>query len=198
MGTRRFRRTDRKVPPLTPCGYCFQDWAVLWDHLVPCVAGGRNSSSNLYPSCARCNGILGDKMFDSLEAKRGWMQDELKRREEWQTPEEMRCESVRTVRSGVPTAPIMAEVLSGTVPRPSVEKKAKPPRIPKTMPLLRPKFSAIKAVAKVLRPELPLQLLEATCSRCQRRCRVMDTPGERDRIANKQTVCLNCLLNRTP
>ena len=30
------RMTTRRIPDGTPCGYCFDEWATVWDHLQPC------------------------------------------------------------------------------------------------------------------------------------------------------------------
>ena len=69
----RKARTDKKVPPYTPCGYCFEEFAVVWDHLVPVSAGGGNEDSNLFPACWRCNALLSGKLFASIEHKRDYL-----------------------------------------------------------------------------------------------------------------------------
>lgn len=66
-----------------PCGYCFQRWATGHDHLVPRAAGGLNTPDNLYPACKRCNSLLGDQIFGSIEAKRAYIQEQLEKRGEW-------------------------------------------------------------------------------------------------------------------
>lgn len=64
----------------TPCGYCFSNWATEYDHLTPRSAGGLTVSSNLFPSCKRCNCILGNLIFDTLEEKRNYVQERLKKK----------------------------------------------------------------------------------------------------------------------
>ena len=66
-----------------PCGYCFGNWATTWDHLLPWSRGGQTVDSNLYPSCRRCNQLLGAKLFHSIEEKREFVRDELIRRGKW-------------------------------------------------------------------------------------------------------------------
>ena len=70
---------------MIPCGYCFSNWATEWDHLLPRAyrTRGANKSTNLYPSCHRCNLLASDHVFDSLEAKRDFVQRRLKERHEW-------------------------------------------------------------------------------------------------------------------
>jgi len=63
-------RTRRKPPQGTPCAYCFEEWAVVYDHLVPRSFGGGNDLGNLLPSCQLCNSLLGGNVYDSIEAKR--------------------------------------------------------------------------------------------------------------------------------
>lgn len=64
----------------TPCGYCFSNWATEYDHLTPRSAGGLTVPSNLFPACKRCNCILGNKIFDTLEEKRNYVQERLKKK----------------------------------------------------------------------------------------------------------------------
>ena len=62
-------------------------------------------------SCRRCNAILHSKLFNSLEEKRGYIQQELRRRGEWQSAEEM-----RSLQKAVPSKQTMAEILPILVP----------------------------------------------------------------------------------
>jgi hypothetical protein len=73
-----------RPPRETPCGYCFRVWATGEDHLIPQAAGGLTVAENLYPACPRCNAILGDRIFDSIDAKRAYVRAELFRRGEWE------------------------------------------------------------------------------------------------------------------
>lgn len=66
----RCRRPQRAIPPDTPCGYCFDDWATVWDHIRPYSAGGRSQPANLMPSCRACNAWFSDHVYPSIEAKR--------------------------------------------------------------------------------------------------------------------------------
>jgi len=70
MARRIFRRRIGKPERGTPCGYCFENEASGWDHLIPVSAGGLSSADNLYPSCLRCNLLLGNMIFDSIDEKR--------------------------------------------------------------------------------------------------------------------------------
>lgn len=74
---------SREIPRDTPCGYCFQEWACEWDHIVPRSHGGSNSKENLYPTCKRCNRILSGQLFESLQAKRDYVRQWMVIRGEW-------------------------------------------------------------------------------------------------------------------
>lgn len=76
-----------RVPINIPCGYCFQEWATSWDHIIPWVAGGGNNKDNLYPSCRKCNTILGSLIFDSLREKREYVRNYLISKGKWKYPE---------------------------------------------------------------------------------------------------------------
>jgi hypothetical protein len=99
-----------------PCGYCFQEWAYCYDHILPVAHGGTNRKSNLYPACRRCNALLSDKVFGSLEEKREYVQTELKARGEWLTSDKM-CE----MRGGVCAPEEVAEVLHDSLPMATME-----------------------------------------------------------------------------
>lgn len=87
LSKRRQRAHSRKIiPPWTPCGYCFQEWANSWDHILPVSERGRNGGTNLFPCCKRCNSILNSKVFDTLEEKRAYIRERLVARGEWITP----------------------------------------------------------------------------------------------------------------
>lgn len=88
LGKPMRRRRGPRLKAQLPCGYCFQEWADVYDHVRPVSARGDNRKSNLYPACNRCNGILSAKTFVSLEAKRDYIRQELKRRGLWTTVED--------------------------------------------------------------------------------------------------------------
>ena len=86
MATRRY---CGRIKPGTICGYCFQRFATGYDHLVPISYGGGivHSASNLYPSCGRCNSILGNLIFPTVEAKREYVRQKLIKKRKWNLPE---------------------------------------------------------------------------------------------------------------
>lgn len=67
------RCSHKPIPRHTPCGYCFEKWATCWDHILPFSAGGPTTDENLMPACRACNGVLSDKVFDSIEEKREYV-----------------------------------------------------------------------------------------------------------------------------
>ena len=75
MGHRRYL-----APPgfNTPCGYCFENEATGWDHLIPVSAGGLDNTDNLFPSCKICNSLLSNFIFETIEAKRAYVKHRLK------------------------------------------------------------------------------------------------------------------------
>ena len=101
-------RSSQRNLKSTPCGYCFSSWATCWDHIIPYVYGGATIEDNLYPSCRRCNSILSDKVFDSLEEKREYIREELIRRNEWDKPPNGR---VPHLRDYVPKKKLPTKVL---------------------------------------------------------------------------------------
>lgn len=52
------------------CFWCREEPATCIDHVVPYSWDQDNSIDNLVPSCALCNAIAGNKMFDGVEHKR--------------------------------------------------------------------------------------------------------------------------------
>lgn len=77
------RRSQPKLRAMVPCGYCFSQWASCYDHILPVSVGGTNRGDNLYPSCQRCNGLLSNMVFPSLDAKRDYVRDVLVKRGQW-------------------------------------------------------------------------------------------------------------------
>ena len=79
----KHRHSKKHIPADTPCGYCFQEWATTWDHIKPISQGGDNREDNLYPACRRCNSLLQDHTFPTMEERREWVRNELINRNEW-------------------------------------------------------------------------------------------------------------------
>lgn len=103
------------VPPYTPCGYCFSEWATGWDHLIPRVAGGHGTKDNLYPSCKRCNSILGSRIFASIEEKRDYV---------WERLHSQDVPVLRPMRKAYREDPKREEVLFKPVPVASMGRSA--------------------------------------------------------------------------
>lgn len=61
------------------CVYCGWDFEQI-DHLVPHSLTGDDSPQNLVGACALCNGVAGAKVFESFEAKRGYILQQLEAR----------------------------------------------------------------------------------------------------------------------
>ena len=55
------------------CRYC-NDWADCVDHILPHSYGGTNDDGSLVASCSFCNKAATDKVFDSFEEKREYLQ----------------------------------------------------------------------------------------------------------------------------
>ena len=68
------RRTRRQLPD-TACGYCFDAQATEWDHMIPWSYRRDNSEANLMPSCHRCNAMLYNKVFETIEERREYVQN---------------------------------------------------------------------------------------------------------------------------
>lgn len=60
------------------CGYCFERRATQVDHIVPVTYLQMNEESNLIACCEDCNRIAGNKVFDSIQEKREYIQGVLK------------------------------------------------------------------------------------------------------------------------
>jgi HNH endonuclease len=67
------RNCSKRIPRYTPCGWCFERWATVWDHMTPFSWGGPTEAHNLMPSCVRCNAIVGAKLFNTIEEKREYV-----------------------------------------------------------------------------------------------------------------------------
>src|ERR1035437_2542707 len=79
----RRKPPKEKIPAGTPCGYCFERWATVWDHLQPYSKRGLTVPANLYPSCRRCNSLLSDLSFPTIEEKREYVRSTLIERGHW-------------------------------------------------------------------------------------------------------------------
>lgn len=79
----RRRTHGPKFNELIICGYCLDEWAQVYDHLVPVAYGGTNKKSNLFPSCNRCNLLVSSKVFDTIEAKVAFVRSELNRKHKY-------------------------------------------------------------------------------------------------------------------
>src|ERR1035437_8821451 len=79
----RRKPPKEKIPAGTPCGYCFERWATVWDHLQPWSKGGLTVPANLYPSCHRCNSLLAALSFPTIEEKREYVRTTLIDRGDW-------------------------------------------------------------------------------------------------------------------
>lgn len=101
------QRNSRKAPEGIPCGYCFSNWATSWDHLVPFSYRDDQSWENLYPSCKRCNCILGSKMFNTIAEKREYVRTRLMQMGVWNVP---------SVSSEIPEEETTSEILHNEVP----------------------------------------------------------------------------------
>ena len=115
------------------CGYCFNYWAVAYDHLVPRAIGGTNAKSNLYPTCKRCNSILGAKVFDSLEEKRGYVRTYLIAEGTW-NPE------MRELWKGLYEGPALAKILLPKVPMEEMGDRAPKKRSERECPVCGKRF----------------------------------------------------------
>lgn len=106
-------RTRSRPPAGTPCGYCFQNWATGWDHLIPLSYRTDNRSLNLYPCCRRCNSILGNRMFQTIEEKREHVRYRLIEMGKWKLPS---GEDMPNMSEVIQTKEKMAEVLQPGLP----------------------------------------------------------------------------------
>lgn len=58
------------------CVYCGWPASTL-DHIIPRSFGGSDARYNLVASCALCNTIANDKIFDDIDQKRAYIQEQL-------------------------------------------------------------------------------------------------------------------------
>lgn len=96
-----------------------RQWFLFHADIASRSHGGTNNKSNLYPACNRCNGILYNKVFRSLEEKRAFIKSELVKRGEWHSAEEM-----QKVRETFPSQETVANILFRRLPMGVVEQKS--------------------------------------------------------------------------
>ena len=111
------RRYIGKPKGRIPCGYCFSRWATGYDHLVPVSYGdGKvHAQSNLYPCCRRCNLLLSNLIFPTLEAKREYVRQRLIQKGKWKLPE---------LQPGIHEDSPTSEVLLSKMPVVALEREA--------------------------------------------------------------------------
>jgi hypothetical protein len=114
-GRRDSNATCPRLRDETPCGYCFSRWATGYDHIIPWVYGGTEERSNLYPSCRRCNSILGSKIFASLQEKREYVRSWLIEQGEWYNYDDSVPVLPETVSTQPPSSILLPEVPMGRV-----------------------------------------------------------------------------------
>lgn len=112
-----------RIRKLVPCGYCFEEWASGYDHILPVFRGGTNKKSNLYPACRRCNSLASAIEFKSLDEKRDYIRAKLKERNEWHTADQM-----LKLRESLPAEEKTPDLLFRTVPMERVERKKPAPK----------------------------------------------------------------------
>jgi hypothetical protein len=137
VSNNRTKRNMHCPPKNTPCGYCFSRWATCWDHLLPYSYRPNNSKSNLFPSCTRCNLVLSNKMFASLEEKREYVRSVLAERKLSALPKRLRKEQ-ETSKVLFPTLQVAG--VGGSAPSWNYQRRRyqrkKPPAIrPKPEPV---------------------------------------------------------------
>ena len=54
------------------CQYCGR-YGMQGDHVIPRGKGGSDTLSNLVCCCARCNKLVGGRVFKSLQSKKAWV-----------------------------------------------------------------------------------------------------------------------------
>ena len=146
----RRRSAHREIPEWTPCGYCFARWATVWDHLQPWSKGGLTTAGNLYPACSRCNGLLKNLSFESIQEKREYVRSKLLARGQWRPA----LESETTLSNLPNTLPEDAEtpaVLQSGLPEKGLGGRSKKHDHVSDLPI---SIRAPKTAPKVLQPEM--------------------------------------------
>lgn len=89
----------------TPCGYCFERWAKIWDCFLA-------ENGEFYPACLRCNSMLKHRKFSTIEEKRDYARKILIESEQWRgTMPDMQADIQEKSASGL----LHAEVSLGSV-----------------------------------------------------------------------------------
>lgn len=161
MTAMRQRYHDRpyvpKIPPGTICGYCFEKLATGYDHILPWSYRHDNRESNLYPACIRCNGVAGNLIFETLDAKREYIREWLARKLH------PHLQALRMPNRFKGRELLQPEVQSvGMVEEtPKTEDQGETSRNPAVpLPILRESLPSREKVAKVLQPKVPVAKLE--------------------------------------
>jgi hypothetical protein len=186
-GNSAVRMSKRRIPDWTPCGYCFNEWATVWDHLQPWSKFGLSKAKNLYPSCGRCNRMLYDFSFASIEEKREYARTTLIERGDW-NPIMEGAAFMPDVQEAFSEVAEVAEILQSSVPEARVGGRSKKhggvPDLPKA---IRKK----KTASGVLQSKVPLDGVAKSKSgkyalkkRVCRMCKQLFKPTQR-----KQPYC---------
>jgi hypothetical protein len=179
------RMTTRRIPDGTPCGYCFDEWATVWDHLQPWSKRGKSVPSNLYPSCRRCNALLSSLSFPSIEEKREYVRTTLIERGDW-NPIMEGAAFMSDVPQTFSEIAEDAEILQPGVPQTRMGRRSK-----KDVPLsdLPNTVREKKAASEVLQREVPVaRVAESKSShnglktRICRMCRDVFKPRRRNQL----------------
>lgn len=191
----RRRSSKRQIPDWTPCGYCFARWATTWDHLTPWSKGGLTVAGNLYPSCPRCNHLLSNLSFDTIQEKREYVRTVLIERGQWKPslegetvvsvmPEDVRedAEDAALLQPGLPKKGLGA----------GQEEYDPMPNMPNTV-------HTKKAPAKLLQRKVPMGSLAKSKGGKHDRKSVRTLPQKRCRVClqkftpvhSKQIYCDN-------
>lgn len=68
------------------CRYCdtqiMNKKDLTLDHIIPISKGGLSLPENLVVACDRCNTILADKVFETFEIRREWVQTQIEKDKE--------------------------------------------------------------------------------------------------------------------
>jgi HNH endonuclease len=149
LGNLRRRGLHKPIPDFTPCGYCFQRWAVVWDHIKPYSKGGLTTPDNLYPSCRQCNAMLSDSEFSTLGEKREYVRQTLIEKGKW-------LGAMPDLPEPVHQTETTSAVLQYGLPKKSVRSKQGQSvcSLPETIP-------KDTSASVILLPEMPLASLAA-------------------------------------
>lgn len=146
------RTSKRRIPEGTPCGYCFNDWATVWDHLQPYSKRGLTIPGNLYPSCKRCNSLLSNLSFPTIQEKREYVRSTLIERGDW-NPIMEGAAFMPDVPDSFPEDTEDAEVLQPSLPQTGLDTRSEKHLHLSDLPNA---FCKTKATTKILQSEMPV------------------------------------------